>query len=95
VQADWLRALGADPALAPRHYVPASEDYAAAVRLSMGWGMLPPAQAQASLERGTLTRIGGSDVREPLYWQQWNIDSSVLHALQHQVVTHARAALAS
>lgn len=95
VQSNWLRERGVDPELAPRHYIPASEDYAAAVRLGMGWGMLPPTQAQASLERGTLARIGGDDVREPLYWQQWNIDSSVLDTLKQQVVTHARAALAA
>ena len=94
VQSNWLRAQRVDPSLAPRHYIPASEDYAAAVRLSMGWGMLPPVQAQAYLDRGTLKRIGGDDVREPLYWQQWNIDSSVLLALREQVVAHARAALA-
>ena len=40
LQAQWLRANGVDPETPPRHYVPASEDYAAAVRLGMGWGML-------------------------------------------------------
>lgn len=94
VQSDWLRANGVDPEAPPRHYVPASEDYASAVRLGMGWGMLPPTQAQPSLDLGTLTRIGGPDLAEPLFWQQWNIDSSVLRALRETVVAHARAALA-
>lgn len=93
VQSDWLRALGVDPDAPPRHYVPASEDYASAVRLSMGWGMLPPAQAQPSLEMGTLTRIGGPDLAEPLYWQQWSIDSAALNAIRQSVVAHARADL--
>ena len=93
MQSDWLRALGVDPEAPPRHYVPASEDYASAVRLSMGWGMLPPAQAQPSLEIGTLTRIGGPDLAEPLYWQQWSIDSAALNAIRASVVAHARADL--
>lgn len=94
VQSDWLRAKGVDPDVPPRHYVPASEDYASAVRLGMGWGMLPPVQAQPSLDLGTLTPLGGPDRSEPLFWQQWNISSAALTAIREAVVTHARAALA-
>lgn len=94
VQSDWLREKGVDPDVPPRHYVPASEDYASAVRLGMGWGMLPPAQAQASLDLGTLAPLGGPDLTEPLFWQQWNISSSVLTGIRESVAAHARAALA-
>jgi len=93
VQSDWMRAKGVDPDVPPRHYVPASEDYAAAVRLGMGWGMLPPAHAEASLEIGTLVRLGPPDIVEPLFWQQWNLDSPALAAIRDSVVRHARAAL--
>ena len=54
----------------------------------------PPAQAQPSLDMGTLTRLGGPDLAEPLYWQQWSIDSVSLTAIRESVVAHARAALA-
>ncbi len=94
VQSDWLRANGVEADTPPRHYVPASEDYASAVRLGMGWGMLPPAQAQPSLEAGTLAPLGGPDMTEPLFWQQWNIASEALTAIRESVVSHARAALA-
>ncbi|NHI16463.1 LysR family transcriptional regulator ArgP [Microbacterium excoecariae] len=94
IQSDWLRAHGVDPVVPPRHYVPASEDYAAAVRLGMGWGMLPPEQAQAALSRGTLRALGAPELAEPLYWQQWNIDAPVLAAIRGSVVAHARLALA-
>ncbi|MBP2436143.1 LysR family transcriptional regulator ArgP [Microbacterium amylolyticum] len=93
IQSDWLRAHGVDPIVPPRHYVPASEDYAAAVRLGMGWGMLPPAQAAASIEAGTLRTLGHPDLTEPLFWQQWNIASPVLTAIRASVVGAARAAL--
>ncbi|WP_156760416.1 LysR family transcriptional regulator ArgP [Microbacterium karelineae] len=94
IQSDWLRAHGVDPVGPPRHYVPASEDYAAAIRLGMGWGMLPPAQALPSIERGSLRALGAPDLTEPLFWQQWNIDSPALAAIREAVATHARAALA-
>ncbi|WP_119696273.1 LysR family transcriptional regulator ArgP [Microbacterium halotolerans] len=93
LQAQWLRANGVDPESPPRHYVPASEDYAAAVRLGMGWGMLPPTQAAAALERGSLVRLGAPDIAEPLFWQQWNIASPALAAIRESVVRGARAAL--
>ncbi|MGO1409848.1 LysR family transcriptional regulator ArgP [Microbacterium sp. JB110] len=93
LQAQWLRANGVDPEAPPRHYVPASEDYAAAVRLGMGWGMLPPAQAAAALERGSLVPLGAPDIDEPLFWQQWNITSPALAAIREFVVRGARAAL--
>ncbi|WP_221585655.1 LysR family transcriptional regulator ArgP [Microbacterium sp. G2-8] len=94
VQSEWLRAHGVDPLVPPRHYVPASEDYAAAVRLGMGWGMLPPAQAAASIDLGTLRELGAPALTDPLYWQQWNIASPVLTAIRESVVGHARLALA-
>lgn len=93
VQSHWLRARGVDPEAPPRHYVPASEDYAAAVRLGMGWGMLPPEHAEASLDIGALVRLGAPDIAEPLFWQQWNLTSPALAAIGDSVVRHARAAL--
>ena len=93
LQGQWIRANRVDPDVPPRHYVPASEDYAAAIRLGMGWGMLPPAQAEASLEIGALVRLGEPDIAEPLYWQQWNLTSPALAAIREAVATHARAAL--
>lgn len=93
IQSDWLRAHGTDPLVPPRHYVPASEDYAAAVRLGMGWGMLPVAQAGPAIEQGILRTLGQPDLADPLYWQQWNLASPALTAMRESVVDAARAAL--
>lgn len=93
VQSSWLRAQGVDPRTVPRHYVPASEDYAAAVRLGLGWGMLPPLQSKPGLEAGLLLKLGEPRLRVPLYWQQWNLRSPLLTAIRDAVVTAARAAL--
>jgi LysR family transcriptional regulator (chromosome initiation inhibitor) len=70
----------------PQHRVPASADFALAVRLGLGWGMLPDAQADGTTEFDS-TR--GIDV--PLYWQQWNLRSPLLDAVAAEVVRTARA----
>ncbi|WP_345751556.1 LysR family transcriptional regulator ArgP [Microbacterium rhizophilus] len=93
LQTEWLVARGVDPSRPPRHYVPASEDFATAVRLGFGWGLLPPMQSQASLEAGRLIRIDGPSISVPLYWQQWNLRSPLLADIREAVVTAARAAL--
>ena len=93
IQSAWLRERGVDPQQPPRHYVPASEDYAAAVRLGLGWGMLPPQQSEPSIEAGLLVSLGRPRMRVPLYWQQWNLRSPLLSAIRDAVVSAAHAAL--
>ncbi len=41
LQRDHLAANGVDREAPPRHYVPASNDFAVAIKLGLGWGMLP------------------------------------------------------
>lgn len=93
LQSQWLEERGVDPSRPPRHYVPASEDYATAVRLGFGWGLLPPMQAQASLDAGRLVRLDGHSISVPLYWQQWNLRSPLLADIREAVVLAAHAAL--
>ncbi|GAA3654207.1 LysR family transcriptional regulator ArgP [Microbacterium marinilacus] len=93
LQAQWLTGRGVDPSRPPRHYVPASEDYATAVRLGFGWGLLPPMQAQAALDDGRLVRLDGPRASVPLYWQQWNLRSPLLADIRDAVVSAAHAAL--
>jgi LysR family transcriptional regulator (chromosome initiation inhibitor) len=93
LQAVYAREAGADPAAAPSHYVPASNDFAIAVKLGLGWGMLPTFQSAEELERGTLIALGGTPLDVPLYWQQWNLRSPLLDAIADEVVSAARSAL--
>ena len=69
LQERWLRGRGADVA-SPRHYIPASSDFARAVSLGLGWGLLPTFQSEAGLADGSLVRLGGEPGDVPLYWQQ-------------------------
>lgn len=90
LQHEWLQVRGVDPRPVPRHYVPASHDFAQAVRLGLGWGLIPMPQ---SIEG--LVPLGGPPTRVTLYWQQWNLRSAVLDAIAAEVAAEARAVLAA
>ena len=67
---------GMDP---PRHYVPASWDFLQAVRLGLGWGMLPDLQSEPMLADGSLVLLDPeSCVDVPLFWQQWRVELPAL-----------------
>jgi LysR family transcriptional regulator (chromosome initiation inhibitor) len=78
----------------PRHYIPVSADFAKAVALGLGWGMLPPQQSAAWQAAGQLVEIDpGVRVDVPLYWQQWRLHSPLLARLADAIVEAAREAL--
>lgn len=70
-----LQRSGVDPTGPPRHLVPASADFAEALRLGYGWGMLPEQQSAAPEDDGSLVRLTGLEpVDVVLHWQQWSLD---------------------
>ncbi len=89
LQADYLRRATRRRLEPPRHVVPASADFALAVRLGLGWGMLPDAQAD-----GTVVFDDTRHLDVPLFWQQWNLRSPLLDAVAAEVVATGRAAIA-
>lgn len=92
LQSAWLRAQGVDaPA---RHYIPASHDYALAVRSGLGWGMLPALQSASGLGDGDLVRLGGPSIPVALYWQQWNLTSPLLDEIAAEIASEAAQVLA-
>lgn len=93
LQSAWLRGWGIDGAAPPRHYVPASHDFAQAVSLGLGWGMLPTAQSVESLRSGELIRLGGAVHRVALFWQQWNLRSPLLSEIAEEIADEARRVL--
>lgn len=92
LQTLWLRGRGVDTP-PPRHYVPASNDFARAIRLGLGWGLLPRFQSAAPLADGSLVRLGGKPVDVPLYWQQWNLRSPLLDTIAAELVAEGRRVL--
>lgn len=93
LQGEYLRLLGTDAAEPPRHYVPASNDFATAVKLGLGWGLLPGFQSDDELADGRLVALGGPPIDVPLYWQQWNLGSPLLDAIAEGITAEARRAL--
>ncbi|GGD83927.1 transcriptional regulator ArgP [Microbacterium murale] len=93
LQHSWLRSRGLDEQGIPRHYVPASYDYAQAVLLGLGWGMLPGSQATDAAASGAAIPLGGDPIHVPLYWQQWNLRSSLLDAIATEVIAEAARVL--
>lgn len=79
LQDAYLRARRVDPGAPPRHYVPSSADYADAVRLGMGWGLLTEPQCLDGLESGALVELDpGRRTEVTLYWQQWSLRTAAL-----------------
>lgn len=93
LQTRWLQERGVDPASPPRSFVPGSHAFADAVRGGLGWGMLPDLQTEADLADGSLVLLSGPPVDVPLYWQQWNLTSSLLDAVADAVAETAGRAL--
>lgn len=78
----------------PKHFIPSSAEFAAAVELGMGWGMVPRLQCEAALAEGRLVELSpGSHIDLPLYWQRWNLHSPVLDSLTNIILEDASAAL--
>ncbi len=93
LQTRWLLERGVDPSSPPRHRVPASSEYAEAVRAGLGWGQLLPFQADDMVAAGTLVPLDASHVEVPLYWQQWTLRSALLDDVASEIVDHARGVL--
>jgi LysR family transcriptional regulator, chromosome initiation inhibitor len=70
--------LAPDP---PVHYVPAASAFVDAIRLGLGWGMVPERIALPDIAEGRYARVGDAHLDVPLYWQYWKIESTVLGEL--------------
>jgi LysR family transcriptional regulator, chromosome initiation inhibitor len=75
LQHRFLAGRAKDP---PVHYVPATSAFVDAIRLGLGWGMVPEQVARPDIEAGLYTRLGDAHLDVPLYWQYWKIESTVL-----------------
>ena len=71
----------------------AKSGVATAVRLGLGWALLPRFQSQAGLDAGELVHLGGRPIDVPLYWQQWNLRSPLLDAIADEIVAEGRRVL--
>ena len=78
----------------PAHYVPAAAAHVEAIRLGLGWGMVPEQVAEPDIAAGRYVRlVPGRHLDVPLYWQYWRIGSAVLDELTAAVEAAAATAL--
>lgn len=93
LQHDLLRARGIEvPAVV--HRVPTSADFLEAVRLGLGWGVIPEPQLRPGLADGSLVALSAREHLDvPLHWQRWRLDSPALARLGDAVRSAARATL--
>lgn len=78
----------------PRHYIPATSGYAEAVRLGLGWGLIPDLQLGMHDYADSLVTIDESmHVDVALYWQQWRLDSPALTSVAAAIADAAAQAL--
>lgn len=74
----------------PRHFIPVSADFARAITLGLGWGMIPPQQSHEFEAAGELVEFDPPvHVDVALYWQQWKLHSPVLDRLADAMITTA------
>ena len=71
-----------------------TNDFAAGVRLGLGWALLPRFQSDEALRSGRLVLVGGDPIDVPLHWQQWNLRSPLLDAIADEIVVEGRRVLA-
>ncbi|SMH28332.1 transcriptional regulator, LysR family [Rathayibacter oskolensis] len=90
LQERFLAAQGVD-GRPPQHRVPGSTDFEAAVRLGLGWGMLP--ELQSPVGAPGLVPLGGGPVDVPLFWQQWALRTPSLEAVAAAIAQGARVSL--
>jgi LysR family transcriptional regulator (chromosome initiation inhibitor) len=93
LQGRWLSSCGVDSDEPPRHFVPASHDFAVAVELGLGWALLPQVQSAGGLASGRLVALGGPPIDVPLTWQQWNLRSPLLDTVAAEIVAEGRRTL--
>ncbi|AXA91443.1 LysR family transcriptional regulator ArgP [Massilia sp. YMA4] len=95
LQSDFIeRQLGLLPGAYPVHYVPSSDPFVRAIRLGLGYGMLPAQQYGDGLETGALVDLCPSAYLDvPLYWHAWRVQSPKLERLGQRIVDAARGEL--
>jgi LysR family transcriptional regulator (chromosome initiation inhibitor) len=89
-----LQHLGLPEGSYPFHYVPASDPYVQAIRLGLGYGMLPLEQCADLLAAGGLVDLAPDlHVDVPLYWHAWRVQPARLERMGAALVKAARGRL--
>jgi LysR family transcriptional regulator (chromosome initiation inhibitor) len=94
LQHRFLASITRRPVDPPIHYVPAAAAFVEAIRLGLGWGMVPEQKARPGIAAGHYRLLFPDRFLDvPLYWQYWKIESEVLGRLTAAVKAAAAPVL--
>ncbi|WP_032392417.1 LysR family transcriptional regulator ArgP [Rhodococcoides fascians] len=94
LQDRYMELWGGSSRGARRNYVPSSADFLEAVRLGIGWAVLPQQQIESMETAGELVDLAPSTgVSVTLYWQQWSLRTAALDEVSAAIVSAASAHL--
>jgi LysR family transcriptional regulator, chromosome initiation inhibitor len=91
LQDSYLRRRSKRQLRPPRHHVPGSWAFAEAVRLGLGWGMVPDLQTSDGDGLVEIDPDGTFDVH--LHWQQWRLRSATVERVADAVRARAELVL--
>jgi len=95
LQTNFIRKeIGLTPGSYPTLYIPSSDPFVHAIRLGLGYGMLPQQQYKDMIETGELVDLAPGKFKDvELYWHSWRVQSPKLDKLSAQVIAAAARAL--
>jgi LysR family transcriptional regulator (chromosome initiation inhibitor) len=96
LQHDFVRKVTRRHLAPPATYLPSVREFDRAIRVGMGWGLLPESDVAAELEDGSLVElVPGRRSEVALFWQHWRLGSTLVADLTEEVVVAARRWMAS
>jgi LysR family transcriptional regulator (chromosome initiation inhibitor) len=88
------RELGLRAGAYPCHYVPASEAFLTAIRLGLGYGMVPEVLYGELVARAELVDLAPARPTDvALYWHAWRVQSPKMERLSERAIAAARRVL--
>ncbi|ENU25300.1 hypothetical protein F993_00074 [Acinetobacter proteolyticus] len=79
----------------PCHLIPSSESFVTAIKLGLGYGMVPELQLDTENKQESLVELlADAKIDIALYWHHWNQQSKPLQLLTEHIIRHARHILA-
>ncbi|SPL70568.1 LysR family transcriptional regulator ArgP [Acinetobacter stercoris] len=89
-----LKLFGLIKGTYPYSYIPSSDSFVTAIKLGLGYGMVPELQLEQALQSGELIEIlPEATIDIDLYWHHWKKQSAQLNAVTEHIIHASKSAL--